>query len=70
MNDVLELSPVSVAEDSIKRAQEALEQTKYYLNLELQINNDVLPEVLLMQVLEFLKDKGVLQSVRINTNRW
>lgn len=46
------------------------EEIKYYLNLELQINKEVLPELLLMQVLEFVKDKGTLQSARVNTNHW
>ena len=68
MNDIMELSGSTSL--MAEKSQPQPEELKYYLNLDLQINKDILPEVLLMQVLEFLKDKGTLQSARVNTNRW
>ena len=52
----------------MEKIQPQPEDIKYYLNLELIIDKDTIPEVLFMQVLEF--DKGTFQSARVNTNRW
>lgn len=65
MNIVLESQPVPEAKEA-----SYVEETKYYLNLELVLNKDIVPETMLMQILEFVKGKTDLQSVRISTNRW